>query len=110
VPGSLVGWPKNAVTHFLSLLKNAEANAEAKGLDTAALVVSHVQVGPAPKGRRRTYRAHGRINAYMSNPAHVQLILAERPAEVAKEAEKVAPKLFVRKTAARQRVTTGGGH
>jgi ribosomal protein uL22 len=34
VPGSLVGWPKNAVKAIQSLLLNAEANAESKGLET----------------------------------------------------------------------------
>lgn len=29
----------------------------------------------APKLRRRTYRAHGRINPYMSSPSHIELIL-----------------------------------
>ena len=27
-----------------------------------------------------SYRAHGRINAYMSNPAHIEIILGEKPA------------------------------
>jgi len=36
------------------------------------------QVNQACHGRRRTYRAHGRINAYMSSPCHVELILTEK--------------------------------
>ncbi len=74
VPGSLVGWPKNAVTFVLGLLGvchgapiavrcqlvacldvcavNAEANATTKGLDADKLVVSHAAVNQAPKGRR----------------------------------------------------------
>ncbi len=28
--------------------------------------------------RRRTYRAHGRINPYMSSPCHIELCLVER--------------------------------
>ena len=35
---------------------------QVKGLDTENLVVSHIQVNQAMKQRRRTYRAHGRIN------------------------------------------------
>ncbi|WJX15339.1 hypothetical protein P8452_05491 [Trifolium repens] len=42
--------------------KNSESNAEVKGLDVDALYVSHIQVNQAQKQRRRTYRAHGRIN------------------------------------------------
>ena len=34
VPGSLVGWPQAAVKAIQSILLNAEANAESKGLDT----------------------------------------------------------------------------
>ena len=47
---------------LLQLLKNAESNAEVKMLNTDSLVVDHVQVNRAAKMRRRTYRAHGRIN------------------------------------------------
>ena len=35
---------------------------QVKGLDTETLQVSHIQVNQAMKQRRRTYRAHGRIN------------------------------------------------
>ena len=42
-------------------MKNAEANADSKGLDTGNLIVKRIQVNQAPKGRRRTYRAHGRV-------------------------------------------------
>lgn len=68
-------WPAKSVKFISDLLKNAEANADAKGLDTSKLVVSHIQVNQAPKQRRRTYRAHGRINAYQSSPCHIELIL-----------------------------------
>ena len=47
---------------LLQLLKNAESNAEVKMLNTDSLVVDHIQVNRAAKMRRRTYRAHGRIN------------------------------------------------
>ncbi|OAA56975.1 60S ribosomal protein l17 [Niveomyces insectorum RCEF 264] len=77
-------WPKKSAEFLLGLLKNAEANADAKGLDTSNLVVKHIQVNQAPKQRRRTYRAHGRINPYMSNPCHIELILTEAEETVAK--------------------------
>ena len=35
---------------------------QVKGLDVDSLIVSHIQVNQAQKQRRRTYRAHGRIN------------------------------------------------
>lgn len=61
-------WPVKSAEFILSLLKNAEANADTKGLDTSNLIVKHIQVNQAPKQRRRTYRAHGRINPYMYVP------------------------------------------
>ncbi|KAJ2902321.1 hypothetical protein MKZ38_000711 [Zalerion maritima] len=78
-------WPVKSAKFILGLLKNAEANADAKGLDTGNLIVKHIQVNQAPKQRRRTYRAHGRINPYMSNPCHIELILTEANEAVAKE-------------------------
>lgn len=77
--------PVKSAEFLLGLLKNAEANADTKGLDTSNLIVKHIQVNQAPKQRRRTYRAHGRINPYMSNPCHIELILTEAPEEVVKD-------------------------
>merc|ERR1712062_140440 len=71
-------WPLKSAEFLLHLLKNAESNAEYKGLDADHLVIEHIQVNRAPKMRRRTYRAHGRINPYMSSPCHIELVLVER--------------------------------
>lgn len=76
-------WPKKSCEFLLGLLKNAESNAEIKGLDTDKLLVTHIQVNKARRGRRRTYRAHGRINPFMSMPAHVELYLTEKEDNVA---------------------------
>ena len=135
-------WPVKSATFILDLLKNAESNAEVlsllainyslsflnfgcirftcpfiirqvKGLDVDTLYISHIQVNQAQKQRRRTYRAHGRINrmfdfvflifvyihftplitnsvllllaAYMSSPCHIELILSEKEEPVKKE-------------------------
>lgn len=80
-------WPVKSAKFILDLLKNAESNAEVKGLDVDTLYVSHIQVNQAQKQRRRTYRAHGRINPYMSSPCHIELILSEKEEPVKKEAE-----------------------
>merc|ERR1712037_861880 len=69
-------WPKNAIKLVTEILKNARANAVAKGLEAETLTIANVQVQRAPKMRRRTYRAHGRINAYKSSPCHIELTLA----------------------------------
>ena len=54
------------------------------GLDADHLVVDHIQVNRAPKMRRRTYRAHGRINPYMSSPCHIEVVLVEKEQAFAK--------------------------
>jgi large subunit ribosomal protein L17e len=72
-------------------LKNAESNAEYKGLDADHLVVDHIQVNRAPKMRRRTYRAHGRINPYMSSPCHIEVCLVEKEQAFAKVAPSTEP-------------------
>ncbi|KEZ46707.1 hypothetical protein SAPIO_CDS0553 [Scedosporium apiospermum] len=83
-------WPVKSAQFLLGLLKNAESNADAKGLDSSNLVVKHIQVNQAPKQRRRTYRAHGRINPYMSSPCHIELILTEGDEAVEKSDAVVA--------------------
>mmetsp|Transcript_49248 Transcript_49248/g.116012 ORF Transcript_49248/g.116012 Transcript_49248/m.116012 type:complete len:188 (+) Transcript_49248:38-601(+) len=80
-------YPEKSVKHLLDILTNAESNAEVKSLDTENLYVTHIQVNQAQKGRRRTYRAHGRINAYMSNPCHVEVVLSEKEDNVKKPEE-----------------------
>ena len=72
------GGQKKSAEFLLRMLKNAESNAELKGLDVDSLVIEHIQVNKAPKMRRRTYRAHGRINPYMSSPCHSEMILTEK--------------------------------
>merc|ERR1712115_71784 len=71
-------WPKKSAEFLLHLLKNAESNAEYKGLDADHCIISHIQVNRAPHLRRRTYRAHGRINPYMSSPCHIEVTLEEK--------------------------------
>merc|ERR1712047_11481 len=71
-------WPKKSAEFLLQMLKNAESNAEFKGLDADHLVIDHIQVNRAPKMGRRTYRAHGRINPYMSSPCHIEITLVEK--------------------------------
>eukprot|EP00013_Stygamoeba_regulata_P020806 CAMPEP_0177645350 /NCGR_PEP_ID=MMETSP0447-20121125/9201_1 /TAXON_ID=0 /ORGANISM="Stygamoeba regulata, Strain BSH-02190019" /LENGTH=190 /DNA_ID=CAMNT_0019147825 /DNA_START=95 /DNA_END=667 /DNA_ORIENTATION=- len=106
-----VRYPKKSVEAILGLLKNAESNAELKNLDLDALHVTHIQVQQAPKMRRRTYRAHGRINPYMSCPCHVEMILSEKEAAVRKGAEPAEkrPKKVSKKKLARQRLRSGAG-
>ena len=91
------GWtqgrrPKKSAEILLPMLNNAESHAELKGLDVASLGTEHIQVNKAPKMRRRTYRAHGWINPYMSSPCHIEMILTEKEQIVPKPEEEVAQK------------------
>ena len=91
------GWtqgrcPKKSAEFLLHMFKNAESNAELKGLDVDSLVIEHIQVNKAPKMRCRTYRAHGQINPYMSSPCHIEMILTEKEPIVPKPEEEVAQK------------------
>jgi len=110
VPGDQCGWPKKATQIVLGLLLNAEANAEAKKLDKTKLYVWSALAQRAIKQRRRTYRAHGRITAYKSCPAHVEIILRESSNKVAAaKEEKKATLPRSRKRLAQLRVRIGGG-
>merc|ERR1712212_508156 len=98
-------WPQKSAEFLLHLLKNAESNAEYKGLDADHLVISHIQVNRAPKMRRRTYRAHGRINPYMSSPCHIELTLVEKEQAFAKaSAEEPEKKKVSQKKLKRQKL------
>jgi len=77
-------WPIKSCQFIYGLLKNAESNADTKGLDMDSLIIEHAQCNRAPRMRRRTYRAHGRINPYQSAPCHVEFILSEADAPVAR--------------------------
>ena len=85
-------WPKKSAEFLLHMLKNAENHAELKGLDVDSLVIEHIQVNKAPKMQRRTYRAHGWINPYMSSPCHIEMILTEKEWIVPKPEDNVAQK------------------
>ena len=61
-PGDLCFWPQKATKSFLDLLGNLQANCETKGLKVEDVSITHANCNQAPKMRRRTYRAHGRIN------------------------------------------------
>merc|ERR1712108_118778 len=100
-------WPLKSAEFLLQLLKNAESNAEYKGLDPDHLVIEHIQVNRATKMRRRTYRAHGRINPYMSSPCHIEVCLVEKEQAFSKddqpEQKKVSKKKLQKQNLASRR-------
>ena len=78
-------YPEKSVRIMLNLLKNAKANAETKKLNIEKTIIKNVLVNHATEGRRRTYRAHGSINAYCSSNCHVDIICEELKEPVKKE-------------------------
>merc|ERR1712224_1136092 len=100
-------WPVKSCKVILDLLKNAESNAEFKNLDADNLTIRHVQVDRAQQGRRCTYRAHGRINPYMSTPCHIQMILEDKEDAVEKPEEETKAKKFTKKQLAKRRLKIG---
>ena len=78
-------YPEKSVRIILNLLKNAKANAEVKKISVDKLVIKNVFVNQATEGRRRTYRAHGSINAYCSSNCHVEILCEELKERVKKE-------------------------
>lgn len=112
-PGNNGRWPVKATAVVRDLVSNAKANAETKGLDGDELYISHAQCNRAPPGRRRTYRAHGRIGKYASQPAHIEFILTEKKEGVEKnddgEGEGASGKKITKKQAAKARFVKVGG-
>ena len=106
-PGSKGRWPVKATAVYRDLLRNAVANAETRNLEAENLIIDHAQVNRAPAGRRRTYRAHGRIGKYASQPAHIEIILKEKDEGVEKE-DDAEPVKLTKKQAARKRFVKVG--
>lgn len=99
-------WPKKSCEHVLDLLENIKSNAEAKGLDLKKTYITHIQVNKAPKGRRRSFKAHGRIKDWCSSNCHVELFVTEKEENVKKAEEKKTHNLS-KKQAARMRLRIG---
>ncbi|TCD60809.1 60S ribosomal protein L17 [Steccherinum ochraceum] len=105
-------FPEKSIKFVLRLLKNAESNADAKNIDVEELYIKNIVVQQAPKTRRRTYRAHGRINPYQGHPCHVEVILSASDVEVerSKDKDAVATTSFSglnRRQIARKRIEAG---
>jgi len=78
----LGGWPTGrypvkAATQILDVLRNAESNAEYKGLDTENLKIVHIS---SHRGRVLpgwTPRAFGRASPFNTPTTHIQIVLGE---------------------------------
>lgn len=76
---------------------------QVKGLDVDTLEIFHIQVNRAQKQRRRTYRAHGRTNPYMSSPSHIELVLCEKDRAIEKAEDEKKPQKLTKKRLAQRR-------
>lgn len=98
-------FPEKSIKHVMALLVNLKSNAEAKGLDVEKCQISHVATQRAVQGRRRTYRAHGRISPYLSSNCHIEFHVVEKSGEVVR-ADKQQVRL-TKKQIASQRLSIG---
>merc|ERR1719261_1294904 len=98
-------YPEKSVKQVIALLKNLKSNSEAKGLDVEKCQITHVATQRAVQGRRRTYRAHGRISPYLASNCHVEFQVTEKASDVAR-ADKQQVRL-TKKQAAQQRLAIG---
>jgi large subunit ribosomal protein L22 len=71
-------YPKKVAKSILSVLQNAEANAEFEGMDVDTLFV---KIAASSRGRIKKAnmpRAHGRATAWNEQTTSVEIVLAER--------------------------------
>lgn len=71
-------FPVKAANVVLKVLKNAEANAEYKGLDTARLWVVHAAAHKGSKIKGYMPRAFGRATPWFEQLVHIEIGLEER--------------------------------
>jgi large subunit ribosomal protein L22 len=71
-------FPKKVAKHVLSILTNAEANAEYEGLDADALFIRAAASGRGRIQKANMPRAHGRATAWNEQTTNVEIILAEK--------------------------------
>ena len=86
-PGIAAGrYPIKACSHILDLVKQVEANAQFKGLNTSLLVISHINA----QGASRPYKG-GRKRA-IPKRCHVEIAVQEMPEKAKEDKKKSAPK------------------
>jgi large subunit ribosomal protein L22 len=70
-------YPIKTAKKILKVLEGAEANAEAKGLDTERLRIMHAVAYPGMKNKRSSMRAFGRSSPKVQTLTHVELVLEQ---------------------------------
>lgn len=85
-------WPMKSCEYMLKVLRNIKNNALVKGLDIDNLYIKMVSITKAPRVYGRTFRAHGRVNAFNKAPCHIQVVAESATAEMAAGADVVEMK------------------
>ena len=71
------GHPVKASDFILKVLRNAEGNADNKGLDIDRLRIIHVATQRGRVYKKYIQRAFGRSTPYFENTSHVEVVLEE---------------------------------
>lgn len=71
-------YPVKAAKYILKVLKNAEANAENKGLDVSRLYITHAASHRGFKIRKYIPRAFGRSTPFFHTLTHIEIVVEER--------------------------------
>jgi large subunit ribosomal protein L22 len=71
------GHPVLASKNILKVLKNAESNADNKGLDIDRLKIVHAAANHGRIYKKFIERAFGKSNAYYETTTHVEIVLEE---------------------------------
>jgi len=71
------GHPVKASRHILKVLRNAEANADNKGLDIDRLKIIHAASQKGRTYKKYIERAFGRSTPYFEHTSHVEIVLEE---------------------------------
>jgi large subunit ribosomal protein L22 len=72
-------YPIKTAKTILKILKNAETNAENKGLDTDRMRIIHASAYPGMKIKRFKPRAQGRSSPKIETLTHIEIALEEKP-------------------------------
>jgi large subunit ribosomal protein L22 len=81
------GYPEKAVGYILKVLKNAENNAEYKGLDPESMYVHHSAANRGRVLHGGMPRAHGRTTQWNEQTTTIEIIIKEKAGKKAKKVE-----------------------
>mmetsp|Transcript_21542 Transcript_21542/g.48806 ORF Transcript_21542/g.48806 Transcript_21542/m.48806 type:complete len:154 (+) Transcript_21542:728-1189(+) len=77
-------WPKKSAKIILSLIKNLISIVSKNNMNQDVFLIKNININQAIKGRRRTFRAHGRINPFENNPCHIKISIIKNKINIPK--------------------------